>query len=121
MSYCLLKNAFPKQSIIEQMEDTPSTPDPDPTQVTPIASLDASTSFIPSNNHSQPIVSTQPQLSLASPAVKHIDSVNHLLECITCRDELLSRMSFYDKNRDIVDMLPYVILIALLILIFKKF
>ncbi len=121
MSYCLLKNAFPKRSLVEPMENTPP---PVPTQVIPPESPDVITTnpevaaFIPTKD-------TQVPLSLARPIAitemgKHIDSVNHVLECISCRDELMSKMSFYDRNRDIVDMFPYVILIVLLILIFKK-
>ena len=127
MSYCLLKNAFPKKSFIENLENVEPVPEQVAFSPKPISAVPPTPQSLPSSLYNlesnyQPVptpLPATPQLELINQA-KHTDAVSHLLECIKCRDVLMYQMSFYDKNREIVDAFPYIILIILLILIFKK-
>lgn len=115
MSYSLLKNAFP---MIERLEDVTTTPPPAPQTNRP-SSIDSIPEF--SSISVPKPTSTQVQETLAPQnQSKHLECVGHIIECLQCRDYLMSRMSFYDKNREIADAIPYIILIIFLVLLFKR-
>lgn len=138
-SYSLLKNAFSRR-IIETFDSPPPvTFKPTGTSATqdflPLPLPQVQGAPEPANIALAPEAVQVPNAPLASPQVvpttlpmqvavpqqsSHDICINHVLECIRCRDELLGRMSFYDRNREIVDFLPYVLLVILLFFIFKK-
>ncbi len=147
MSYSLIKNVFPnfniKENVFnyrqlnEQMENTTTIPpsingilqlkqimqrqpilgSQNGTQNTSSLSNASSTENIPSTN-----VQPQPQppnVFIKANTDIHITNVDHMLTCIKCRYDFLNRLSFYDRNRDIADIIPYIILFLLILLFIK--
>jgi hypothetical protein len=104
MQYSLLKNTFPKYHSVEKLENSPTineTPSSEPS--TGIVSLPVDNH----NNHNNHIVT-------------HDEIVMHVSQCIKCRNEMMQCMSFYDKNRDIMDLLPYMVLFMIMYYILKR-
>ena len=100
MNYSLIKNSFP-QFNKERLENTL------PVQVlapSPVAPIETGNYLIP-----------------ALDTTIHESSVKHVLECIPCRESLLSQLSFSDRNREIADLFPYILIILILILAAKNF
>ena len=118
MQYSLLRSAFPNFHVREKLEDTP-TPQTTTTTVPPLPSPPAvPIKLEPDEVTYSPVYSTpqppRPDVNL------HIATVNHILECIKCRDHVMARMSFADKNRELVDMIPYLVVVIVMIVLYKK-
>ena len=109
MGYSLIKNVFPTFHNKENLENIAppssvkileSPPEPEQTEV-----------FTPT-----PVPLSRPVAEINV----HLVSVNHMYECIRCRNHFLKSLSFVDRNREIMDIFPYILIVLILIIFFKK-
>ena len=106
MNYSLLKFTFPD---FDKKEPAPLPNVENFTENTPNYSP---AEYLPMYNHNV-------ELMEDAPVSQHNMCIEHALSCITCRDAMMKRMSFSDRNRDIIDALPYILILIILIVVYK--
>jgi hypothetical protein len=101
MSYTLIKNAFP-DFYAEQL---------------PIPIQDSvKESHFEYKPQTIEHLDTTPPTNIEDECFKYM---NYILSSPKCRDLLLSRMSFAERNKELNNILPYILVVLLIILIYK--
>jgi hypothetical protein len=114
MNYSLLKFTFPDFDKKESQPQPQSPPPPPPVET---FEEDNNSQYLPAYNNN--VFEFMDNNTSPSPVSPHNACVGHALSCITCRDAMMRRMSFSDRNRDIIDTLPYILIFIILIIVYK--
>ncbi len=47
----------------------------------------------------------------------HSEALEHILYCTGCKSLFLAELSFYEKNRELTDMIPYIFMVLVFVII----
>lgn len=109
---------YRKLNVLEKLSNTlPESAIPNQTPVF----LPVQTPIPQVNFPQEPVQNLQvaPHMPVKEYYYQHAESIDHMYSCIKCRHSFLKSLNFYERNKDLADIIPYIMLFTCLYLILK--